>query len=185
MNHFRAYTCCVSKYRRAFGAPRPGSRRGVLLWVQKAERVLGATGDHSLGRRRGLWPTLRLQPGIDVTGLETEQMAELDGLWKVAATGVAVVDSLLSQPEVGGERLGREELMHGSRYWMQSHDCIQYRCDLPASTVCLSTPSAKHALTQLRSPRRVLGIHWRHKSTGHHRCEKSLPLLGPPQEHAT
>lgn len=35
MNHFRAYTRCVSEYSRAFGAPRPGSRRGVLLWVQK------------------------------------------------------------------------------------------------------------------------------------------------------
>lgn len=35
MNHYRAYTHNLVQYRRASGAPRPGSRRGVLLWVQE------------------------------------------------------------------------------------------------------------------------------------------------------
>lgn len=54
-------------------------------------------------------------------------MAELDGLRKVTTFGMAVVDSLLGQPEVGGECFRGEELVHGSRCWAQSHDCIQYR----------------------------------------------------------
>lgn len=42
-------------------------------------------------------------------------MAELDGFWKVTAAGVAVVNSLLSQPKVSGECFWREELLHKLR----------------------------------------------------------------------
>ena len=41
----RLYSC-VSEYKRAFGAPRPGSPRGVLLWVQELRvTVVYATDD--------------------------------------------------------------------------------------------------------------------------------------------
>lgn len=43
-------------------------------------------------------------------------MAELDDLGEVSAGSVAVINGLLGQSKVGGERFGREELLHGSRY---------------------------------------------------------------------
>ena len=35
----RLYSC-VSEYKRVFGAPRPGSPRGVLRWVQELRMVV-------------------------------------------------------------------------------------------------------------------------------------------------
>lgn len=66
------------------------------------------------GRRRWVGSTLCIQPGIHVIGPESKQTAQLDRLGEVAASGVAVIDGLLGQPEIGGERLRGEEMLHMS-----------------------------------------------------------------------
>jgi len=66
------------------------------------------------GRRRRVGVPLCIQPNINISGSKSKQAAQLDRIRKVAAVGVAVIDGLLSQPEIGGKRLGREELVHGS-----------------------------------------------------------------------
>jgi hypothetical protein len=43
-------------------------------------------------------------------------VAELDGLGQVATSGMAVIDSLLGQAEMSGERSKREELLHVVQY---------------------------------------------------------------------
>lgn len=63
---------------------------------------------------RGLGLTLGIEPGFDTRRPKAKQMAKLDCSWNVAAQGMTAVDSLLSQANVGRERLGREEMLHGS-----------------------------------------------------------------------
>lgn len=120
------------------GAPRPGSSRGVLRWVQKSRELLRALWLASSRQRyhRCVGLTLCIQPGIDISRPKAKQLAELDGVGKVPASGMAVVDGLLGQPKIGCERFGREELLHGSRYWVRSHTtafsiCARYPRLLP------------------------------------------------------
>jgi hypothetical protein len=112
MNNFRAYTLVSVSTNAplAHRAPVPPGR--VSLGASTA-------GNYGLCDRRqrtrgGL--TLCIQPNIDVVGAETKQVAELDGLGQVATSGMAVIDSLLGQAEMSGERSKREELLHVVQY---------------------------------------------------------------------
>jgi hypothetical protein len=112
MKNFRAYTLVSVKYKRAFAhrAPVPPGRFTL------GARTAGDCGlcDRRQPSRVGL--TFCVQPSVDVVGPEAKQVAELDGLGQVAAAGMAVVDSLLGQAEIRGERSRREELLHSVRY---------------------------------------------------------------------